>query len=878
MIISFYTSKESSVDKIGGKALRLMSMYRSGLAVPPGLALSTDFFKPWTDEVKASSEWAAVLAASAGELGDTTKKLFSLCDTLKFDEVQKKEFKKAVSEFQKKFSCELFAVRSSSPEEDLDSASFAGGYETFLGVKFEELEPAVRRAFASCFHERVFIYKKEHGIRVDNPRIAVLIQQQINADCAGVAFSLNPINNCFDEAVINANYGLGESVVSGNAEPDMLVVEKVKKQILQKQIGKKGLRVTLGHDGGIIEKTNSPSNEASITDKQALDIAALTCTVEAYYKTPVDIEWAIAQDKLYLLQVRPITTYHPLPDEMITKPGAPKRLFANSTLIEQGVQEPLSVLGTDFLEYVLKQMSSLTGGDITGVDGISFTAGGQYYMNISNAVKVGGKKLALAPGSSDDQTVLDIIESINLNEYTPAKLPAGLKGARLNMLLSMLPIMKGIMKAAKNPEDFMKKYYEELPSQIEGFTKGEETCKTLREHAVRLTGGLDFFFMKYGTPTWFSAKTAKAKIQKLFKNEKSHIADHLTNLGMALPGNKTTEMGAMLYKIAASEEISRYNDAESFLQALSRNEVSSSFAAHWNEFIDEFGARCPREIDPATPRPKENPAAIYEQAKTMAAAIKEAPGSIGFFEQTIQKREAAYKALHDLASKKGAKVLKEFERNYKILLTFGGFRETGKHYVIKAVDLFRQKALEYGHRFVAQGRLDVPVQIFDLAIEDIDKAASDPSLDLRALACQRSEFIHRLEKSHYTVRIIDSRGKIFFPPIKQAEDGAFVGIPISPGMIRGRAKVLQHANEKKLMPGEILVARATDPGWTPLFINAKGIVLEVGGALQHGAVVAREYGIPCVSGISNAVDMIKDGQLIEVDGSNGIIRILEEQA
>jgi pyruvate,water dikinase len=132
-----------------------------------------------------------------------------------------------------------------------------------------------------------------------------------------------------------------------------------------------------------------------------------------------------------------------------------------------------------------------------------------------------------------------------------------------------------------------------------------------------------------------------------------------------------------------------------------------------------------------------------------------------------------------------------------------------------------------------------------------------------------------MKKSHHVARIIDSRGRIYYPPRKAAVEGELSGVPISPGVVQGRVKVLQYASEKKLRPGEILVARATDPGWTPLFINARGIILEIGGALQHGAVVAREYGIPCVSGLDDATRLLKDGQLVEVDGSNGTVRILE---
>jgi phosphoenolpyruvate synthase/pyruvate phosphate dikinase len=215
--------------------------------------------------------------------------------------------------------------------------------------------------------------------------------------------------------------------------------------------------------------------------------------------------------------------------------------------------------------------------------------------------------------------------------------------------------------------------------------------------------------------------------------------------------------------------------------------------------------------------------------------------------------------LHELALKKGRNTARALEKYYKIWVTFGGYRETGKHYVIKVVELFRRRALNIGQTFVVEGRLDRVEQIFDLTIADIDRGRTDPALDLRALAQERSLLINKIRKSHLVARIIDSREKIFYPPHKAAADGELSGVPISPGVVQGRVKVLRFATEKMLLPGEILVARATDPGWTPLFIHARGIILEIGGALQHGAVVAREYGIPCVSGLDGATNLLKDG-------------------
>jgi len=213
-----------------------------------------------------------------------------------------------------------------------------------------------------------------------------------------------------------------------------------------------------------------------------------------------------------------------------------------------------------------------------------------------------------------------------------------------------------------------------------------------------------------------------------------------------------------------------------------------------------------------------------------------------------------------------------------LLLMFGGFRETPKYYLIMLTDIFRKRILQVAQSFVKARRLDQPDQIFDLKIEDIDHALADSTLDLRALVAENTAFLSRIKDRHNLPLVIDSRGKIFRQAPKKASPGELAGEAISSGVIRGKVKVLQRANEKPLFPGEILVTRATDPGWTPLFINAGGIILEIGGTLQHGAVIAREYGIPCVSGLEDATRILKDGQLVEVDGSNGIVRILSEAA
>jgi rifampicin phosphotransferase len=878
-IYPFNTPDPVTIEQAGGKALSLIAMTRAGFPVPPGFVLTVSFFESWQAEIQSHPAWQAVRADPTDT--QAIRELKAAGDHLPFSEQQKAELDEAVhalmSVIDRPGQVNLFAVRSSSPEEDLDNASFAGGYETSLGVTVQGLEDAIRRCFSSSFDERVFVYKREHGFATDQQLIAVIVQQQIAAESAGVAFSLNPLNNCYDEVLINASHGLGEAVVSGSVEPDQFVVDRLAQKIIESKIGESGTIARLDTHGGVTHSPRSTEPGASLSPEQVLRVARLSSEVEAAYGKPIDIEWAIANDQLYLLQARPITAYLPLPPEMITPPGAPKRLYANSTLIEQGLTEPLSVLGTDFLNYVLVNVGGPVGSDGIGPGGITFTASGGYYMNISYALKLGMNRAALAPGSFGDPRVMAILNSIDMQEYTAGELPQKLKGLRSRMLINMLPMAKSVLGAVLKPGRILRNYQAALPAAVDRLNSFSGEGRALKSQAIELTGLLQFFYGDYGIPMILAGQIAQQRIKSLFKQETGPVQDHLINLGISLPGNKTTEMGQLMYSLASAPEVRAYETAQDFLAVLETKRLSPEFTRAWEHFMAEFGMRCPGEIDPATPRPKEQPGLFFEQLKNMSRSTQEQSRSVDFFAEARAKREAAYQALYGTALKSSKKKARNLEKYYKTWEMFGGYRETPKHYVIQVVDIFRHLVLRIAQGFVESCRLDHPEQIFDLTIDDIDRAQADPTVDLRALAQERSLLINRMRKSHLVARIIDSRGKIFYPPHQATGDGSLKGVPISPGTVQGRVKVFQYAIEKQLLPGEILVARATDPGWTPLFINAGGIILEIGGALQHGAVAAREYGIPCVSGLDGATTLLKDGQWVEVDGSNGTVRIIERE-
>jgi len=870
-IYTFETAGTPELAQVGGKGLSLIVMTHCEMPVPPGFVLSLVFFTPWLDAIQQTPQWAHVVQ-TADNASDTLK---ASCDAIKalcVDLTLDAERDAALTHAVEDLGGALFAVRSSSPEEDLEGASFAGGYETVLGVKRDGILNAVRRAFASCFDERVVVYKREHGFDVTQPRIAVVVQQQIASETAGVAFSLNPINNDYDEIVVNANFGLGESVVSGQVSPDTFVVDKIKRVILERKAGKKETAIWLDKNGGTYEKPASDHAQLCLTDTQVLQVADLVTQVEHIYGKPMDIEWAFSDGQLSLLQARPITTYFPLPEPLRTVPGEHRTLYWDMTLTKWGMAEPLSVMGTDYIAIANTIMLATSMG-VSGPDVLALTRptlDGRTYVNASNSFKMQGKKRVAAEFRTMDTTAAAIIDDLDEKAYLPDKLPPALRGITLKVIGSMLgPVFAGL-KALRRPEEYEQRYLASVDALRADLAAQIATGISLRQFAEntlnRMIEDLDVFI-----PVVFAAEIARSKIRGMFKKELPEVRDQVAGLDRALPHNVTIEMGLDMVRLAHFPEIAACESEAVFLERLASGTFSPEFAQAWEQFVAQYGMRCPMEMDPATPRPSEQPAKLFKQLHTLSLHPDQDPQAL--YERGLAEREQAYADLLAIARQKGK--ARQFEKQYRTLVSLAGFRETPKYCLILAVKMFRQRALQLGQTLVAAGRLDTPQQVFDLHIDEVERALSDPSMDLRALAEENTRYLQRYAHSREFPRIIDSRGRILHAPRKAAQDGELVGVAIAPGVVQGPVKVLHAPDEKPVLPGDILVTRATDPGWTPLFINAAGVVLEVGGLLQHGALVAREYGKPCVAGIEDVTTLLSDGQIVELDGANGVVRVVD---
>ncbi len=858
------------LTSVGGKAHSLIRMVELQLPVPPGFVLPVEFFASWFESIKMTDAWKAFLDA------DVHSKLRSSCDALKaeamklsFSNEQKDAVTSALAKFNHKG--ELFAVRSSSPEEDLDGSSFAGGYETILGVRKDGIESAVKKAFASCLDQRVAVYKKQHNFDFRSPKIAVAVQTQIASDVAGVGFSMNPVSNAYDEAVINSNWGLGETVVAGIATPDTFIVDKHKLEILQKQLGGKETSIWLLPNGGTEERADGRQKDFSLTDDQIIELTKLIARVEESYGRPMDIEWAYSSGEMFLLQARPITTYVPLAQELITAPGARKRLYLDVTICVQGLFKPISVLGTSFLRGAASLITTkVFGKDLTKNvdDAFAYMSDGRIYLNASNAFEFAGQEKAAKFFNNMDPTAARIMASVNEEEYRSRN--KDIKHIPLHLFFQLPTIGLHILEARLMPEHAQRNVEQEVKEFKRDVRHIAEENLPFDELAAALFERVRRSVFTQVLPAFVTSRIALERMKAIAGEGK--YEHEFKYLERALPHNPTVEMGLSLYHM--SQLLPDDIDGTRVEDLLESRQLPKPFLAAWDEFLDLYGHRGPTELDIAAPRFRDDPGTLLSQVVTLRKSSSSEDNPQERFDRGQVSRRQAFEQLCEHLHNKGWLTMKDFSSLYRVYETLAGYREMPKYMMIFCIDTLRQRALKAGKELFEAGRLDSIQQIFDLKIEQIADAFEDKSLDLRKFAVSNKVIINQLNAVASLPLVMDSRGRIINPPPVQAKEGEVVGTAVSSGIASGPIKVLHSPNEKPLDRGDILVARATDPGWTPLFVNAAAVILEVGGMLQHGALVAREYGLPCVTGIANATKLWEDGTMVEVDGTNGVIRLL----
>ena len=870
MWLSLATEDAPETTEVGGKAASLIRLRQAGFAVPEGVVLSTGFFAPWRAGVVASREWHAVLALLQGgrpghqgaELAQACERVKFLASALPWTAGQRAQ----IEAVRARLGDGLLAVRSSSPEEDLAGGSFAGLYETLLGVAPAALAEAVRACFCSCLDQRVALYKAQMNFERFEPAIAVVVQKCLVADVSGVAFSINPQTNDFDELLINASWGSGDAVVGGSVAPDAIVVDKVTGEVVDYRLGGKG---------------GDRSEQRSLASRELDSIAAAVRRIEALFGCPVDVEWAFADGRLQLLQARPVTAYVPLHPSLLTAPGEPRRLYMDGYLTDGITMSSATTPMTDdvfnliyrlFWQWLLKVPATQSDHSSMGVHSQS----GRLYIDLSMYMHLLGRMKHFAKAADAmNPIVARVFTSPGIDRYRLDEVP---RQARLIQLLRHLPglLWRGrrgltaLMGPLFRPGRFDLAYprvIAEFAAWVErpiDYSQPLSDC--LQEAFVRAARTI----LRSSYPAFLLSYFLSFRIKALagFKSAERRAWAKAILGGQG--DDLVLRMGLAIYDLAQLLPAAEFEDIEALAAKLARRDLPQAFLTGWDDFAHRFGCRGPLEMELANPKFGEAPELALRQMATLSL------GGEGFnphemVRRKAAQREQAYRRLMAALPPRKAKRLRKY---YAKASRYAAAREMFKHHIMQVYERVRRLLLHRAQALVRAGRLDRPEQVFEMVVEDVDRATMDPAFDLRACVERRGAFARKLATHVRSFPMfIDSRGRIFRPPAS-GPDGVLAGAAISPGVARGAVKVLRDPFEKPVLPGEVLVAVTTDPGWTPLFINAAAVVLEVGGELQHGALVAREYGKPCVSGIADVLAQFKDGQRVEVDGDAGLVRLI----
>lgn len=868
---------------VGAKARSLQQMTAFGLRVPSGFILTTGFFEPWFDIIQHSPSWDVWRTGTRELWPALCAAIRAAALNLPFSDAQQLTLVELSGCLAKYGPAQRFAVRSSSPDEDTATASFAGLYETELGRAPGELEGAIRRCFSACFDYRVFAYKSARCMDVDRLSIALIIQLQIDSDVAGVGFSVNPLSNDYDEAVIDANWGLGESVVAGKASPDHFVVDKINGTVVERQLGAKHASVVLASDSGTTTAPHLQRGAYCLTETQLVELSTAISGLETMYGHPVDMEWAYAGGELFILQARPITTYVPLPAEMVTMPGARRALYMDIALSKGMTSNAaISPIGLDWLagDMALMMAHCIGNGrlDVKSPAGLLYLGGARMYMNLSNLLWFTSPARLAKGNAPTDQLMADTLAGIDPLRYRAERRPAWIWPALRVLPGALWRLRRALWRASRSvlaPASTHRLYLRERQAFEQIYSGAFDDTLSLSDFQRRYGPPAIAHIIDADMPALGIGVLGVGMVKRLAR--KGHPEDLVLaeQLSRGISGNLVVDMGIRIYRLAKMLEVTEFDDLEVLSAQVQRRQLPAAFLIAWDDFMRDYGCRGPGEMDMANRHYADDPMLVLRQMSFVARSGGEFNPEARH-QELVSQRQQAYE---ELAERFGWARRVLLRRANKLIELFGGARDTPKQHNLMYQHAARNRLLVEGKRLVTNGRLDRPEQVFDLALSDLVEAGGDPAVDLRQRSYRRTRFANQLMSHVRTFpSVIDSRGRIQRPPRRPETPGELAGMAVSPGIVRGKIKVMHNPHEKAVYPGEILVAFTTDPGWTPLFINAAAVILEVGGVLQHGAVVAREYGKPCVAGIADVLTRFHDGQLVEVDGSTGVVRFITEKS
>ena len=888
LILPFTAIDRGALAVAGGKAANLGELVRAGFPVPAGFCVTTAAY----DLVATDAGLGPTLAALAGTQPEDTARLAGLAK-----EARSYLSDASVPDFLEQAIAEAYeglgdgapvpvAVRSSATAEDLPQASFAGQQDTYLNVVgVESVLDAVRRCWASLWTDRAVSYRATNRIDPHSVRLAVAVQQMVDASVAGVLFTANPVTGRRHHAVVDASPGLGEAVVSGMVNPDHFVVNTATGEIVERRLGDKRVAIMAGSGSGT-ERVELPAGEerASLSDGQVLALARLGERVEEHYGMPQDTEWAIDDEGgIWLLQARPITTLFPLPEGAPTKDEDLRVYFSFS--VAQGVYRPLTPMGIQAFRLITSALATLAGRPPRNpYRGAAFftESAGRIFADITPVLrsKQGRRLFEWVMRNMEARTV-NIVRHLAADPRL-APVPTPMRPV-LNTILTVFVrgrIPLRIVEALARPEKARARAARvETQFRTAGEVSPEAGAAERLSAAERLLLDRTPDLLPNVPPVFAAGLAANALAGKLLGDL---ATDDERRVAMrALPHNPTTEMDLALWELAkearADPEIARMlgeTPPERLAEYYRGSSLPPKLQMSLADFLRLYGHRGVAEIDLGLARWSEDPTYILSVlANYLRLNDPEAAPDVQFARAT-REAEQMVAELTRRATRKGRLrgALVRFLLGRARALS--GLREMPKFCIVLLMARARGLLWTVGTELAEAGRLQSSGDIFFLSMPEAWAALAGE--DLRPVVRDRRAVYQQELGRRHVPRLLLSDGTEPTAGTHHAtgEDGVLRGTPASGGVVTQKARVILDPGEAGLEPGEILVAPSTDPGWTPLFLTAGGLVMEMGGPMSHGAIVAREYGIPAVVGVPDATELIETGRRITVDGSAGEVGIV----
>ena len=872
--------RRSDLALAGGKGANLGELIRAGLPVPSGFCLSTAAYRlaAATPEIRSAIGEVAAAADDAARTSAAARVRAAILDSAVPQEVAR-ACAAALAELG---DAVPVAVRSSATAEDQPDASFAGQQDTYLGLRGqEEVLDAVRRCWASLFSERATAYRAERGIDPRAVEIALVVQVLVPASVAGVLFTADPVLGRRGRAVIDASPGLGEAVVSGAVNPDHFEIEGGR--VVDRRIGDKRLRID-AVAGGTEQVALAPSAEPCVTEAELHDLVALGRRIEAHFGAPQDIEWALDSDRRpIILQARPITTLYPLPADAPMPPGLAVYFNFN---VAQGVLQPLTPMGLQcwrlFVGAILARAGLLRHDEPDQGPSFVKSIGHRLFFDITTALRHPlGRRIILAAFSRMEARSAAVLSSLAADPRL-ALVPASPWSMARHLLPALwrtrLPLR--FARAARAPGAARARAWAAADAALAlGSAPADAPARQQLAalEAMLLGGGPELVLNTM--PTFATGFIALQLARRLLGADAS--ADEMETVMRALPHNITTEMDLELW--AMSRRVAADDESAALLRATPAIEIAARYRAgglpatlrrELDPFLARYGARGVAEIDVGVARWGEDPSQILSILTNYLALGDPALAPDRQFERARAAAEAMAATLVQRARRRGRLRGRLVELALGRARELAGMREAPKFFIVRLLYRARELLLGIGRELVAKGRLAAVDDTFLLDLPELRSAIE--GADLRRQADVRRASMARERDRRRIPRVLLSDGTDAESLlIADQPAGSLIGTPASAGRVTGRARVVMDPAGACIEPGEILVAPSTDPGWTPLFLTAGGLVMEMGGAMSHGAVVAREYGIPAVVGLPQATARLQTGQWITVDGGAGTVTVGE---